>query len=210
MTIETLCLGACMTNCYIASADEKHCIVVDPADNGAAIGNAIRKHGYVLDAVLLTHAHFDHIYGLPELLASSSKDGIPVYLHSHEVHVLTDMSFNLSESLFGIPFTYDGAVISVQDGDRIQAAGTHFDVLFTPGHTEGSVCYLCAEENVLFSGDTLFASTVGRTDFPGGDTPTLLASLKKLKALSDTLEVYPGHNAATTLAREKRYNEYLQ
>ncbi len=209
MQIHTLILGMCMTNCYIVSADGTHCVMIDPASDADRIIAEIEKHAYTPDAIFLTHAHFDHIYALPELL---SRYDIPVYLHKNDVPFLTDMRLNLSQSLFYTPFVFTEEVHALSDGDTLHAGGTDFSVLHTPGHTPGSVCFINDAEKIIFSGDTLFASTVGRTDFPGGDTATLLKSLKKLSALGDTADyaVYPGHNAATTLSREKRYNEYLQ
>ena len=210
MTIETLNLGVCMTNCYLASADGVHCVIVDPAADGKAIYAKICQHGWIPDAILLTHAHFDHISGLSELNKAIGNNHLPVILHEDEVFMLTDTTCNLSGLLFGTPFVYNGTVHPVTDGDTLHAGGTTFRVLHTPGHTSGSVCYVCDTETLIFSGDTLFASTIGRTDFPGGDTQTLLRSLQMLKTLPDDYTVYPGHNAPTTLLREKQYNEFLQ
>ena len=110
--------------------------------------------------------------------------------------------------MFGENFIYNGDVITVIDGDRINEAGIDFTVIHTPGHTLGSSCFIT--DNCIFSGDTLFASTIGRTDFPMGSFETILESLNKLKQLEGNYNVYPGHNAATTLEREKKYNEYMQ
>ncbi len=208
MIVKTLCLGMCMTNCYIISNDAGNCVVIDPADNADEIYRYIKLHSLQLDAILLTHGHFDHIYALSELIKLSGNPNLPVYIHVCDAHFLTDVNYNLSESLFGTYYTYNGKVLTVNDGDNIDIAGMSFKVIHTPGHTPGSACYIT--ENTIFSGDTLFASTIGRTDFPGGDYPTILASLQKIKALSGDFTIYPGHNAQTTLSREKMYNEYMQ
>ena len=205
MFIKTLYLGVCMTNCYIVSGDNKNCIVIDPASDGDIICSEISKNQLELTAIFLTHGHFDHIYAIPYLIEKYPE--ARVYVHKDEEKYLKDTSLNLSP-MFGENFVYTGTVKCLTDGDIVTECGLEFSVMHTPGHTEGSVCYIA--EDSIFSGDTLFASTVGRTDFPLGSFPTLLSSLKKLKALEKDYNVYPGHNAATTLNREKRFNEYMQ
>ena len=194
-----------MTNCYIVSSDNKNCVIIDPASDADIILSETEKLGLSPFAVLLTHGHFDHIYALPGLC--KMYPGIKVYIHKDEEQYLRNINLNLSP-LFGENFIYSGDVITITDGDRITEAGITFEVMHTPGHTLGSTCYIT--ENNIFSGDTLFASTIGRTDFPMGSFETILNSLKKLKNLIGDYNVYPGHNAATTLEREKKYNEYMQ
>ncbi len=204
MIIKTLYLGACMTNCYIVSGDNSSCVIIDPACNGNIIVSETENLSLNPVAILLTHGHFDHIYAIPELI--KKYPDIKIYVHKDEVQYLRNSSLNLSP-IFGENFVYSGEVNSLSDNDTIVEAGLTFKVMHTPGHTLGSVCYLT--ENVIFSGDTLFASTIGRTDFPNGSFETILKSLQKLKRLENDYTVYPGHNATTTLSREKKYNEYM-
>ena len=207
MRIHSMCLGEMYTNTYVVSADEKSCVVIDPAgsDNGAY--KVISKLGYTLDAVLLTHCHYDHISGLEELLSHYDGGSVPVYASEYEKEYFTDTSLNLSP-MFGLSYVYTGDVAPLKDGDVIKAGGTEFKVLHTPGHTRGSVCYISSD--VIFSGDTLFAGSIGRTDFKYGDISAMMSSLGRLKALKGEYTVYPGHDEPTTLEREKAYNAYMQ
>lgn len=209
MHIYTLVLGVCATNCYIFTADDTHAVIIDPADRASTIYQTLQKHALVPVAILLTHGHFDHIAALDELISLCGD--LPVYAHEKELACLTDTSLNLSTGLFGSPFTSTQAVTPITDGTFLDLAGLSLTILHTPGHTAGSVCYYAKEQNTLLSGDALFAGSIGRTDFPGGDAQALFASLKKLEArvLPDTV-IYPGHGESTTLAQELRYNPYLQ
>lgn len=195
-----------MTNTYIVSDSTKKCVIIDPAGNSKTIMQELSALNLTPKAVLLTHGHYDHISALSDI--AEQYVNLPVYIHKSEVPYLADSNFNLSVPLCGEVYTFNGNVKEVENGTVIKIGTLEFKVLHTPGHTPGSVCYIT--EDSIFSGDTLFASTVGRTDFPGGSYPTLLASLKKLKALDKDYNIYPGHNAATTLNREKTYNEYMQ
>ena len=204
MYIKALYLGTCMTNCYIVSGDNKNCVIIDPASDGNIITSEIEKLSFTPSAILLTHGHFDHIYALPELC--KKYPNIKVYIHKDEVQYLRNTSLNLSP-MFGENFVYTGNVNTVNDGDTINEASITFSVMHTPGHTLGSCCYITV--NSVFSGDTLFASTIGRTDFPMGDFEAILKSLDKIKKLDGDYNIYPGHNAATTLERERKTNPYL-
>lgn len=204
MTVKTLYLGACMTNCYIVNNNNTECIIVDPACDGDLIISEMQNLNLKPTAILLTHGHFDHIYAIPDLL--EKYPNVRVYAHKDEVQYLRNTSLNLSQ-LFGESFVYTGEVLNLSDNDIVSEAGIKFKVIHTPGHTLGSVCYLT--EDTIFSGDTLFASTIGRTDFPNGSFDTIIKSLQKLKKLEGDYTVYPGHNASTTLSCEKQFNEYM-
>ncbi len=195
-----------MTNTYIVYNNTGNCVIIDPAGNSKIIIKELSELKLTPKAVLLTHGHYDHISALSDI--AEQYDNLPVYIHRSEAPYLADSNLNLSVPLCGEVFTFHGNVKEVEGGTAIKIGTLEFNVLHTPGHTPGSVCYIT--EDSIFSGDTLFASTVGRTDFPGGSYPTLLDSLKKLKALDKDFNIYPGHNAATTLNREKMYNEYMQ
>lgn len=204
MTVKTLFLGVCMTNCYIVSGDNVNCVIIDPASDANIIISEMEKLNLNPSAILLTHGHFDHIYAIPELV--ERYPNIKIFAHTEEIQYLRSTSLNLSP-MFGENFVYSGEICPLSDNSKIKEADLTFNVLHTPGHTLGSVCYLT--EDVIFSGDTLFASTIGRTDFPCGSFDTILKSLEKLKNLDGDYTVYPGHNAATSLSREKRFNEYM-
>ena len=206
MKIKTLYNNPYMTNTYIVSDDAGNCAIIDPAGNSKIIIQVLSAIKLTPKAVLLTHGHYDHISALSDI--AEQYCNLPVYIHKSEVPYLADSNLNLSVPLCGEVYTFYGNVKEVQSGSIIRIGALEFNVLHTPGHTPGSVCYITKDS--IFSGDTLFASTVGRTDFPGGSYPTLLDSIKKLKSLEKDYNIYPGHNAATTLNREKMYNEYMQ
>lgn len=208
MKIESMVLGAVATNCYFVINEEtKETIVIDPADRADRILEKASAEGLSLKAVFLTHGHADHILAVPEL---RGKMGIPVYASRAEEELLADPNQNLSLALFGKSLSLKADVLT-EDGQELEAAGMKFRVLFTPGHTPGGCCYYNQEENILFSGDTLFCGSVGRTDFPGGSMGTLVRSIgEKLMPLADETRVYPGHQEETTIGAERRYNPYLR
>lgn len=196
-------LGAVATNCYLVFDEEtREAVIIDPADNGAFLLNQCDEHSLTPKAILLTHGHFDHIYAVPDLIRAFP---MPVFAGKKEENLLKDPSLNLS-------VTYgDGVSVKrtepVEDGQEISLLGRTWKVLETPGHTEGSVCYYLEEENMLFSGDTLFCESYGRTDFPTGSSRKLTASVtEKLFSLPDKVNVYPGHESQTTIGHEKKYN----
>ncbi len=204
MNIICLTLGVCSTNCYIAFCDgDDVCTVIDPADNAQTIVAAARARGLTIGGILLTHAHFDHIAALNELCDMT---GAPVYVGTDEKHSLYDSVYNLSQMFIGRSYIFGKDAISVSDGDTVTVGKAVFKVMETPGHTEGSVCYLC--ENELFTGDTLFSGTIGRTDLPGGDYGKIIKSLRRLLLLDGGLSFHPGHGDGGKIAYEKDHNPY--
>ncbi len=205
--IGRMVLGVCQTNCYfLYREDSKECIFVDPADQGGNIYKAMTKNGFKIAAVLLTHGHFDHIWGTKELCELS---GAKLYALDAEKELLKDARKNVS-SQAGRAYTTD-ADIYLKDGDELTIADMTFQVIATPGHTAGGCCYYFKEAGFLVSGDTLFQDSVGRTDFPTGSMGTLVRSIKeKLFVLPDETKVYPGHGDNTTIGYEKKYNPFCQ
>ena len=203
MQIFTLTLGICATNCYIAAIGS-NALVVDPADDGERISAFLHDKNLTPSACVITHAHFDHIYGL-DALCKAFPDMI-VYAHKLDAEALSDTYRNLSSPLFATPYADRGNVEPLCDGQMLSVGTAAFEVLHTPGHTEGSMCLYNKDEGVLFSGDTLFYETCGRVDFPGGNAHKIKASLKRLCDLNGDCKVYPGHECATTLSHERKYN----
>ena len=203
--IQQKVLGMVQTNCYICMhAETKEAFIVDPADNAAVIIRTVSDMGAKPCAVLLTHGHFDHIGAADELRRTYE---IPVYAHAAEEKLLASPMLNLSGS-WASPVTLQADHL-LQDGDTLQIAGFSVKVLHTPGHTEGSCCYLLETEDILFSGDTLFCQSVGRMDFPGGSALAMRRSIQRLMTeLSENVHVLPGHGETTTIGYEKRNNPY--
>lgn len=206
MKVERFLTGILSTNCYVAWNEQtKEAVIVDPAAYSKKLAEFLREEGLKPQAVLLTHGHFDHIMGLDALLEEYP---IPVYVHEAEKGLIADPKTNLSLT-YTNGYVFEDAIY-VTDGQKIAAAGVTFEVLFTPGHTSGGCCYYAETENMLFSGDTLFRCSVGRSDLPTGDETTLIRSIKeKLLVLPENTVVYPGHMAATTIQTEKTANPFL-
>ena len=194
----TIQVGSFEVNCSILSRNDEAWIV-DPGNEGERIADLLAKKGLVPAAILLTHAHFDHI-GAVNALQDAFPD-LPVYLHPADMPMF-------AHPLNQLPPDYPAAnpPRNVRDATTFAAA----TVIETPGHTPGGVCYFFPSEKLLLAGDTLFAGSVGRTDLPGGDMATLMNSLARLTALPDDTLVIPGHGPRTTIADEKRGNPFLQ
>lgn len=206
LRIENLVLGQVATNTYLAMNEEtKELFLVDPADRADRLEQKIQEMGGTPVAILLTHGHFDHV-GAVEALRS--KYEVPVYAMEAEAEVLASQSLNLS-GMFGCPLTLKADVL-LKDGEKICLAGREITAFHTPGHTQGGACYYLLEDDILFSGDTLFQESVGRSDFPTGSMATLVRSIReKLLVLPEDTRVLPGHNGETTIGHEKRYNPFL-
>ena len=207
MKIKKYVVGMIGTNCYLVINEEtKESVMVDPGAYPAKVKNAVKEQGLKLKAVLLTHAHFDHIMGLSDVMEDVK---VPVYVEEADLPMMTDGESNLSSTYVRGGYRFEEAV-PVSDGQQLEIAGFQFRVIHTPGHTKGSCCYYLKDEGVLFSGDTVFYGSVGRTDFPGGSTAEIVRSLHKLvDSLPEETEVFPGHDASTTIGYEKRYNPFV-
>ena len=191
----TLTLGDYQTNCYIIHDDSvSSCCVIDPGYTPEAVMDFLEDKGLTVEAILLTHGHFDHVGGVRELAAEY---GCPVYLCAGDL----SMPPMMTNGPLYYTHTYG-------EGDTLRLAGLTVSVLHTPGHTPGSVCLMA--QNSIFSGDTLFQGSCGRIDFPGGDGRQMKASLARLAQIEGNYFIYPGHGSATTLRDEKRYNPYLR
>lgn len=193
LNIHTLTLGLYQVNCYIVhNAGSDRCVVIDPGYEPKKIAAFLQEKGLKLEAILLTHGHFDHVGAVKEL---AEVTGCRVFLRPEE-HTMPQM------------FTAGKLYATDEYSAQFQIAGMTFTTLHTPGHTPGSVCLIC--QDAIFSGDTLFAGSCGRTDLPGGDWATIQASLGKLRDLPGDYRVFPGHGEDTTLARERQCNPYLR
>jgi glyoxylase-like metal-dependent hydrolase (beta-lactamase superfamily II) len=193
MKVAVLTVGAYQTNCYLVWKEERDdCVIIDPGYMPKEILEAVWAQNKKVAAILLTHGHFDHVGGVKEI---TKETGCPVFLRPEERELPEEMTA--------------GPLYSTDSyGDRLTVAGLTFQVLHTPGHTPGSVCLIC--EDVIFSGDTLFAGSCGRTDFPGSDPAEMVKSLRKLAALPGDYDVFPGHAEATTLSYEREHNPYMR
>lgn len=205
MKIHKLDIGTLFyTNCYIAELDDKTAVAVDIGDEPDKILDFISARGLTLKKILLTHGHFDHVYGVEKVRKATGAD---VYIHELDAPKLLSSEQNLGIN-YGLPvFKPVEEFYRISDGAVIREGDAVFKVMHTPGHTEGGVCYICG--NVIFSGDTLFRRSVGRTDFPDGSYEKIINSLRKLNSLEGDYIVYPGHDLETTLDYERKNNPYM-
>ena len=205
LNMKVLVVGALGVNCYILH-EEGHdeAVVIDPGGSEEAVWRHISAEGLTLKAILNTHAHADHI-GAVDFLRE--KTGAKFYLHEADAPMLLDARKNLS-AFMGMPIVTKPADVLLKGGEILDICHMKFTVLHTPGHSPGGVCYLM--EDRVFSGDTLFAESVGRTDFPGSSAKDLMMSVcEKLLVLPDEIKVYCGHGPETTIGHERKYNPYI-
>jgi len=207
LDVEMLTVGAIGENCFLfRRQDDDRLLVVDPGEEAERILAAIEATGAKVEAILLTHCHFDHIGAVAPVARTT---GAPVYCPEIEVPMLADIMAYVPWAGFGPYESYEADEI-VRGGETLELAGLELDVVFTPGHSPGHVTYAVQGEPAIFSGDVLFQGSVGRVDLPGGDGPTLLASIGKLlDAYPDETVVHPGHMGLTTLGAERATNPFL-
>jgi len=207
MDVRMFTVGPVAENTYIFRRDgSDRALIVDPGDEPELLINAIRELGVELDGILLTHTHFDHVGAVAPVARAT---GAEVWVPAAEKFVLDDINSFVPWPDFG-PFESYDAEHTLEGGEKLELAGFEIDVLFTPGHSPGHVTFSIPDEQAIFSGDVLFQGSIGRTDLPGGDTATLLQSIRTLvEALPESTSVYPGHMGLTTLGAERASNPFL-
>jgi hydroxyacylglutathione hydrolase len=219
MMIAGLRLWIAGTNAWVVSATDAggECVLVDAPPDPGPILRHMEEHGLRLVALLATHGHVDHIGGVGELCRSQGED-VPVRIHDHDRHMLLDpvgTSGTLGQILDyeDLDLRPPELLSGLDDGEKVSGAGMTFTAIHTPGHTQGSTCFLLEVEGeapILFSGDHLFAGSIGRTDLPGGNHEQLLASMAaKILPLDDAVQVLPGHGDTTTIGKERATNPFL-
>lgn len=206
MKIERFGVGILGTNCYLAINEEtKETVMIDPADYPKRLRAYVEEEGLEVKAILLTHGHFDHIMGIDKVREVFP---VPVYVHEDDEEVMKDAKLNQSQT-YTSGYTFDKCQY-LKDGQELKLAGYTFRVIHTPGHTMGCCCFYVESEGVLFSGDTLFQNSVGRTDFVNSSTSALVRSIReKLFVLPEDTHVYPGHSGETMIGWEKEHNPYV-
>jgi len=200
-------VGPVQENCFLLRREgSDRALIIDPGEEAPKLLDAIEQLGVSLAGILLTHTHFDHVGAVAPIARAT---GAEVWVPEIEKFVLADINSFVPGNAFG-PFESWDAEHTLAGGERLELAGFQIDVIFTPGHSPGHVSYSIAEENALFSGDVLFQGSVGRTDLPGGDWPTLIESIRTLvEGLPGETQVYPGHMGLTTLGAERASNPFL-
>lgn len=207
MNIKTLHLGALNANCYIAETGNGQCIAVDIGGTPRMVIEYLKMNNLKLTKILLTHGHFDHIDGVE---AVRRETGAEVFIHENDVKMLSDADLSLRSSMYFLSsdqFMPVEKYTVIHDGDEIKDGGYTFRVLHTPGHTKGSVCYIT--DDAVFSGDTVFCCSIGRTDFPDGSVDEMIQSIKKVSQIDGDLKLLAGHNEPSTLDYERKNNPYM-
>jgi len=206
MDVNVIQVGPLMVNCYIVH-DSENCLIIDPGDEPDKIINYIKNSGFKPLGIFNTHGHFDHIGAVKRL---KEEFGIKFYIHESDVFLVKESASH--GAFFGVMGVESPEIDEyVKDGDVFDFDGLSFKVIHTPGHSPGGVCYYFEREKTVFSGDTLFELSVGRTDFPYGDMDMLINSIKnKLFSLGDDITVYPGHGEKTNIRKERENNMFLK
>lgn len=207
MILQHICVGTFRTNCYIIGDESTNEVfIIDPGSDGEIINNIIVKNGYKVKYIILTHGHFDHI-GEVKYLKELTK--AQILIHKNDGEMLVDPNKSLAsfvQSNFK-DFIQVEADKYLEDGDTLDLGQSTFKIIHTPGHTKGGICILY--NDCLFSGDTLFKETIGRTDLPHSNHEDILISVQKLAKLDDNIKLYPGHGVFSTIGHEKKYNSFM-
>lgn len=204
MQLRCITVGYPPENCYLLLCGQGQAMLVDPGAQADVLYEAVRQSGCTLSWILLTHGHYDHIGAVQALRELT---GARLAVPHGERALLADAEQNLSAYACREPLCIPEADLYLQDGDTLTVGDAVWQTLHTPGHTQGSSCYLC--DGILLAGDTLFCGSIGRTDFPGGDAAQMACSLRRLAALPPETAVYPGHGEATTVGNEIAHNPYM-
>ena len=206
MIIKKILVGSMGANCYVVGCEEtKKAAVLDPGGEPREILDFVEKNGLTVLYIIDTHGHIDHIAGNDQMREAT---GAKLLIHELDANMLENPKLNLS-AFMGYEGRFKPADQLLTDGDVIEIGTVNLEVIHTPGHTRGGICLVT--EGAVFTGDTLFSSSIGRTDFPGGDYDTIINSIKtKLVPLGDELAVYPGHMGASTIAQERKHNPFLK
>lgn len=206
MQVIPIVVGAFQVNCYLAASDSGQALVIDPGEDAGQIAVALRERKLTVAAYLITHGHMDHLGGLEEL---TRQFPAPVSMHPAD-EAWAFSADNKMPPYYDAPERPAGNIRAVVDGQQGDDGGLRYEVITTPGHSPGCVCYYFQTEKTLFTGDTLFSGSIGRTDFEGSDESLMEKSLRRLAQLPDDTLVYPGHGPRTTIGREKKNNPFLR
>lgn len=198
MQIINLFPGSYGSNCYLVE-DNGHALIVDPSASAASILRRLQEDGCTPDAILLSHGHFDHIMSIDTL--RRAEPALKVYIHSADAPMLGDGKKNAFGLFFGQDRIWQEADVLLEDGQTITVGNATFHVIHTPGHSPGSVCFLCEEEGVMITGDTLFADNIGRCDLWEGSHAVMRKTLQALRSYDGSLTIYPGHGGTNTLSK---------
>lgn len=206
MFLDTVVVGPLQENSYVVACEEtREAVIIDPGAEAERIYRVVTFQGFTLKYVMNTHGHIDHIGGVADII---EKTGVPFLMHEEDLYLIEGFEHDPFRAFLVDARTPPAPDRFLQDGENIIVGNLEFQVLHTPGHTPGSVCFLTGK--ILFSGDTLFSNSIGRADLPGGNHEHLLTSIReKLLALDDDVRVYSGHGNVTTIGNERRFNPFF-